>query len=75
MEAAFLHTNMEVDMYIKLPEVIVDLGIISEEFLKEYCILLGESMYVNVESALLWIRLLEKYLVNECNLKRIKEES
>ena len=32
-------------------------------------------MYGNVDTALLWLRLLEKYLVNDCNLKRIKADS
>ena len=62
-------------MYIEWPEVIVDLGIISEEFLKECCILLEKSMYGNVDTALLWIGLLEKYLVNRWNLKRSKADS
>ena len=30
LEAAFFHTNLKVEMYIKWPEVIVDLGIISK---------------------------------------------
>ena len=35
-EAAFLHTNMEVKMYIEWPEGIVDLIIITKIFLEEY---------------------------------------
>ena len=62
-------------MYIEWPEGIVDLGIIIKYFLEEYCILLGKSMYGNVDAALLWLRLLAKYLVNECNLKRSKADS
>ena len=53
----------------------MDLGIISKEFLIEYCILLGKLIYGNIDAALLWLRLLAKYLVNECNLKRSKAES
>ena len=64
VEAAFLHSNTEVEMYIKWLKGIVDLGIISEQFLREYCILLGKLMYGNFDTALLWIRLLDKYLVN-----------
>ena len=62
-EAALIHINMEADMCIEWPEGIVDLVIISEEFLKEYCILLGKSMYGNVDTEILWLRLLAKYLV------------
>ena len=32
-------------------------------------------MYGNVDAKLLWLRLLAKYFVNECNLKRIKADS
>ena len=42
--AAFLHPNTEVEMYIEWPEGIVDLRIISKEFLKEYFIFLGKLM-------------------------------
>ena len=62
-------------MYIEWPEGILDLGIISKEFLREYCILLGKLMYGNVDSAILWLILLAKYLVNECNLRMSKAES
>ena len=62
-------------MYIEWPEGILDLVIITKTFLEEYCIWIGKSMYGNVDAALLWIRLLAKYLVNECNLKNIKAES
>ena len=62
-------------MYIDWHEGIVGLGIITKDFLEEYCILLGKLMYGNVDAALLWIRLLATYLVNECNLKRTKADS
>ena len=75
VEMEFLHPNMEVNMYIEWPEGIVDLGITSEEFLKEYCILQGKLMCGNVYAALLWLRLIEKYLVNECNLKWSRADS
>ena len=70
IEAAFLHPNMKANMYMEWSEGIVDLRIISKEFLIEYCILIRKSMCGNVEVALLWIILLYKYLVNECNLKK-----
>ena len=73
MEAEFLNPNMEVEMCIEWPEGIVDLGIITKEFLEEYCILIGKLMYGNVDAALLWLRLLVKYLVNECSLKLARQ--
>ena len=75
VEVAFIHPNMEVEMYIGWPEDIVDLVIISEDFLKEYCILLGKLMYGNFDADLFWIRLLANYLVNKCKLKRSKADS
>ena len=56
-------------------EYIVDLGITTDEFLEEYCIFIEKLMYGNVDAALLWLRLLAKYLVNEFNLKSIKADS
>ena len=74
MEVSFLHPNMEVYMYIKWPEGIVNLGIVAKDFLEEYCILLGKLMYENFDATLSWIRLLAKYLLNKCNLKRRKAD-
>ena len=64
-EAAFIHPYMTVEMFIEWPEVTVDLGITTKEFLEEYCILLGKSMYGNVDAVLLWLRLLAKYLIKK----------
>ena len=64
VEAALMNRNMEVEMYIEWHEGIVDLVIITKGFLEEYCILLGKSMYGNVYTALLWIRLFANYFVN-----------
>ena len=75
MEAELLHPNIPVDMFIEWPESIVDLGIIMNKFLEEYCILIGKSMYGNVNAYLLWLRLLAKYLINECNPKISKADS
>ena len=58
VEAAFLHPNPEVKMYIEWPEGILDLGIISGDFLKEYCIFLAKLMYINIDAVLLWLILL-----------------
>ena len=62
-------------MYTEWPEDIVYLVIIREDFLREYCILLVKWMYKYVDAALLWLILLSKYLVNKCNLNKIKADS
>ena len=53
----------------------MDLVIITKAFLEEYCIFLGNYMYVNVDAVLLWLILLAKYLVNKREFKRIKSDS
>ena len=65
---------MTVGMFIKWPEGIVVLGTITEEFLEEYFILLVNSMYRNVGASLLWLRLLSKYLIQECDTTRIQSD-
>ena len=62
-------------MYITWPEGIVYLGIITKEFMEEYFILLENLMYVNVDAALLFQIVLDKYLINECKLKIINADS
>ena len=62
-------------MFIEWPEGIAELGIMTKEFLEEYCILLGKSMYGNVDADLLWLILLAKYLIDKCNPKISKTDS
>ena len=66
---------MPVDMFIEWPEGIVDLGIITKGFMEEYFILLENLMHENLYADILWLRLIDKYLINEFNLKRIKAVS
>ena len=75
VEAELLNPNITVDMFIKWPEGIMDLGIIMNEFLEEYCILIGKSMYGNVDADILLLRFLATHLINKCNPKRSKTES
>ena len=65
MESVFIHPDIPFDMFIECPGDIVDLGITAKEFLEQYCILLGNSMYGNVDADILWLRLLAKYLIKE----------
>ena len=70
-----MNPNIEVEMFVEFPEGIVDLGIITKEFMGGYCILLETLMHRNVDTALLWLRLLSEYLVNEYKLSRSKADS
>ena len=66
---------MSVEMFIKWPGGIVYLGVITKEFLEEYCIIIGKLIYGNVDVALLWLRLIAKYLIKEYNLKISRADS
>ena len=50
----------------------MDFGIITKEFLEKYSILLVNSMYGNLDTALLWLRLLAKYVIKESEITRIQ---
>ena len=63
MKVAFIYPNMDVEMFIKWPEVIKDIVIITKEFLEEYCIFLEKSMNGYVDTALLSLKLMSKYLI------------
>ena len=75
MEAEFLHQDMPVEMLVERNEGIVYLVIIGKDFMEKYFILLGNSMYGNVDSDLLSLILLAIYLINECNMTIIRADS
>ena len=54
VEAAFLNPMLDRTFYLEWPEGMVDLGFITEDERREYCIKLKRSMYGNVDAALLW---------------------
>ena len=64
VEAEFLYPDMQVEIFIEWPGGIVDLTIVKKESLEEYCILLEKSMHGYVEAVLLWLRLIDKCLIN-----------
>ena len=74
-ELSYLYPEMPVKMFIKWPEVISDLGLIASEYLEECSILLENSMFRNVDVDILWLRLLDKYLVNSYTMTRIQAYS
>ena len=66
---------MEIEMFIETPEGIMDLWIITKEFMEGYSLLLENSRYGNVDADILWLRLMDNYLINKCNLKMSKADS
>ena len=66
VEAAFLEPSMkDLEMYIGLPEGLVELGFMSKEEADKHCILLQHSMYGNVDAALRWILMKTEYLTSK----------
>ena len=63
VEAAFLNSEMENVMYIKWPPGMVELGFMTQEEFNTTCAELKMAMYGNVDAALLWIRTLTAFLV------------
>ena len=53
----------------------MDLVITTKQFLEEYCILIRKFINGYFYAVLLWLRLLAKCLVTECNLKIRKTDS
>ena len=71
---ARVHNNFKSE-YLLFKRKVDDPGIVMKEFLEEYFILIGNSMYGNLEESLLWLILLDKYLIKECNMTRSKAYS
>ena len=66
VEAAFLEPILDILMYIKWPEGMVELGFLTEDEYNSTCVELKRSMYGNVDAALRWQREFTEYLVKEC---------
>ena len=66
VEAAFLEPSMDdLEMYIGIPEGLVELGFMANEDAEQYCIRLRHSMYGNVDAALRWIITKSEYLTSD----------
>jgi len=66
VEAAFLEPYMDIEMYVKWPDGIVELGFLTEEQRDSTCVQLCRPMYGNVDAALRWLREFTTFLVSEC---------
>jgi hypothetical protein len=70
IEAAFLNAELEDDrpVFAEWPEGIVELGYITEEELRRYCILLTRPMYGGVDVPRLFMKTLRKYLTKRMGM-------
>ena len=70
IEAAFLNAELESDrpVYAEWPEGLVELGFITEEEKKEFCIKLTRAMYDGVDVPRLFMKTLCKYLTKEMKM-------
>ena len=70
IEAAFLNAELESDrpVYAEWPEGMVELGFITEEEKKEFCIKLTRAMHGGVDVPSLFMKTLCKYLTKEMKM-------
>ncbi|KAI2509134.1 GAG-pre-integrase domain [Fragilaria crotonensis] len=70
IEAAFLNAELEDDkpVFAEWPEGIVELGYITEDELRRYCIMLTRPMYGGVDVPRLFMKTLRKYLTKHMNM-------
>ena len=68
IEAAFLNADLEGHMYVEWPEGMVELGFLSGEDLRDYCIRLDRAMYGNVAAPLRFFKTLTKHLMTEMDM-------
>jgi hypothetical protein len=72
IEAAFLNSDQETEMFVEWPKGIVELGVITEEDRIEFCIQLGKSQYGNVDAALRWTKTFAKDLIERLSFTQSK---
>ena len=65
VEAAFLEADLDKPVYVKWPEGLVELGVISPQEEAETCIMLNKAMYGTVDAPLRFYRTLQKTLMSE----------
>ena len=65
VEAAFLEPKVDdLEMYLEIPQGVMELGFLTQEEAHTNCILLMNSMYGNVDAALRWILLKTEFLTS-----------
>jgi hypothetical protein len=72
VEAAFLNSEVERETFIEWPEGMIELGFITEQEKKDYCIQLKKAMYGNIDAPLCWMRTFSKYLIETVGLMQSK---
>jgi len=68
IEAAFLEADLDEVILAEWPEGVKELGYITDEIEKEYCILLNKAMYGTVQAPRAFFLTFTKYLKEELNL-------
>ena len=72
IEAAFLESDMEVEMFIEPHPAMVTCGFMTEQQQKQHAIQLLKSMYGNVDAAIKFFKTLTSHLIdpNNMNMKQ-----
>ena len=74
IEAAFLNSNPGTQMYIKIPDKMVELGFVTREEQEAYMILLDQNMYSNMDAALRFFKKYSRILVTDLGFKQSKTD-
>jgi hypothetical protein len=74
VEAAFLNSELDTEVYIEWPEGMVELGFITPQEKEEYCIRLTKAMYGNIDSPLRWMKTFANFLKNVLKLEQSKSD-
>ena len=71
IEAAFLEGDLEVPMFLKIPDIMVKLGFLTKEQQEQYCIDLQSGMYGNVDAALrFFVKLIQCLMSDDVGMKQ-----
>jgi hypothetical protein len=74
VEAAFLNAELTNKQYIEWPQGMFELGYITQEDMKKWCIELQKAMYGNIDSPLRWMKTFASFLMNVLGLKQAKTD-
>ena len=74
VEAAFLNAELTHPQYIEWPQGMFELGYITQEDMRKFCIELQKAMYGNIDSPLRWMKTFAAYLINVLGLKQAKTD-
>jgi hypothetical protein len=74
VEAAFLNSELDTEVFIEWPQGILELGFITQKEEEENCIQLTKAMYGNIDFPLTWMKTFTNFLKNVLKLKQSRSD-